>query len=247
MSNKTDRQHWEQHHASAVFRIAPCSDIIRRWIESFVPPDCNKAHSCIEIGCCPGRYLAVAGELGYELSGVDFAENIELMTEWLRNCNYRVGKFWRGDFFSIDYARTFDLVLSFGFVEHFSNWREVLLRHTDLVASNGLLLVEAPNFMGRFQRLIHYHLDRANFDRHHIPAMDVEAWSSILRDAGFEILFEGYFGRFNYWVEAQPRTFLQRAALSVLQRLRSPLRRILPPDRKLYSPVCGIVARRIGR
>ena len=245
MSNKADKDHWNRLHASGTQRIASKSDNIRRWIERHIPPVAQASSSCLEIGCCPGRYLAVLGELGYELFGVDLAENIHTMPDWLKSRNFGVGSFWQEDFLQFDFRRKFDIVMSLGFIEHFTNWREVLLKHCDLVEPGGYLVIEAPNFIGGFQHWLHYHLDRENYNRHYIPAMDVDAWSAALRANGFDIVFKGYFGKFDFWVEGQHRTTAQEITLKALSRVKGILKWILPPDKKMYSPVGGVIARKV--
>ena len=246
MSNKADKDHWNRLHAGVNRKIASKSDIIRNWIEQHVAAAAGSGGTCIEIGCCPGRFLAVLGQLGYELFGVDLADDIRVMPDWLRSQDFRIGSFWQEDFLKFDFQRRFDVVMSLGFIEHFTNWREVLLKHCELVAPGGYLVVEAPNFIGSFQHRLHYYLDRENYNRHFIPAMDIDAWAEILRTQGFEIVFKGYFGKFDFWVEDQPRTVLQRLALKTLNRLKGLLKRVLPPDRKQYSPVGGVIAKRIA-
>lgn len=246
MTNKADKDHWNQLHANASLKIASKTDNIRLWIERFVPRAKNNSDStCIEIGCCPGRYLAVLGELGYEVNGVDLADNIKTMPVWLASQNYRVGNFWQENFLDFDFKRRFAVVMSLGFIEHFTNWREVLIRHCDLVSTDGYLVVEAPNFIGRFQNWLHRTLDSESYARHHVPAMDIDAWAEILQAQGFGIVHKGYFGTFDFWVEDQPRTLGQRFILKALHRCKRLLKWLLPPDRKMYSPVGGIIAKRM--
>ena len=244
MTNKADLSHWNRVHAQARPSIASKSDIIRAWIERHIPPAAGIGRTCIEIGCCPGRYLSVLGELGYELYGIDMAENIRTMPQWLKDRNYRVGCFWQEDFLAFDSARKFDVVMSLGFIEHFTNWEEVLKKHCDLVAANGYLVIEAPNFIGSFQHWFHAYLDRESFERHHVPAMDIDAWTSVLEAKGFEIAYRGYFGTFDFWVEPQQRNIVQHSVLKSLSALKRILKLALPRDRKTYSPVGGVIARR---
>jgi len=49
----------------------------------------------------------------------------------------------------------FDIVASFGFIEHFTNWVEILESHISLLNNNGYLIVEVPNFIGPFQHWLH--------------------------------------------------------------------------------------------
>ena len=244
MSNKAGQDYWKREHASRRPHIAKRKDFIRRWIESQLARAGGEHKSCLEIGCYPGRFLAVFGELGYELYGVDLAERLEALPAWLRQRGYKTGQFWQQDFNAFDPRREFDVVASFGFIEHFTNWEDILRKHLSLVAAGGCLVVEAPNFTGGFQQWLHANFDRANYARHHIPAMDVDKWKTLIEDSGFDIRYSGYFGKFRFWTEQEPRTLYQRSVLRGLRILQPALRLCLPPDRKSYSPFCGVVATR---
>jgi hypothetical protein len=186
----------------------------------------------------------VFGELGYELYGIDLAGRLEGLAEWLSQRGYRTGGFWKQDFLTFDPQRRFDVVASFGFVEHFINWREVLERHARLVGEGGCLVVEAPNFTGAFQSWLHRRFDRENYDRHHIPAMDVGQWAQVLEALGFEILYRGCFGGFHFWTEAQRRPLSHRFALAGLRFCKRPLGLLLPRNCPAFAPFCGVIARR---
>lgn len=244
MSNRATREYWDSEYQSYKLHIAKKKDPIRRWIESHISPVGGGNRTCLEIGCHPGRFLAVFGELGYELFGIDLAADLATLPAWLKRCGYRVGAFWAQDFTCFDPQRKFDVVASFGFIEHFTNWEDILRKHAALVSDNGHLVVEAPNFMGGFQRWLHANFDQVNYARHHIPAMDIERWAELLKGCGFQIIYRGYFGRFRFWTEKQPRTLAQRSMLATLRALQPALRLSFPPDRKAYSPFCGVIATR---
>jgi len=244
MSNKASQEYWNLEYEAYKLHIAKKKDFIRRWIEAHIPPAGDTPRTCLEIGCYPGRFIAVFGELGYTLFGIDLADDLAELPEWLEQSGYRVGSFWREDFSAFDPQRKFDIVTSFGFIEHFTNWEEILRKHMALVADKGHLIVEAPNFTGRFQNWLHLNFDKANYARHHLPAMDIDKWAALIEQCGFEIIYAGYFGKFRFWTEPEPRTIRQRLILRVLRFLQPLLRVALPPNKKTYSPFCGVIATR---
>ena len=234
------RDQWDSLYSGVKPHIAPEGDQFRKWLEANIPPSSGR---CLEIGCFPGRYLSVIGELGYQLYGVDLAEKLPLLESWLNRRGYRTGTFWHQDFFSFDPGIKFDLVMSLGFIEHYKNWEEVLERHFPLVREGGLLVLEAPNFNGTFQRLIHRRLDRRNFEQHFLEAMEPDRWSRVLEENGFEIIFSGYAGKFHFWVQEEERGPFGRMALRLLHWLR-PAASLLPGARKSYSPYAVVLARK---
>lgn len=244
--NLCDSAFWEKQHGRVDFALAREDNVVRQWIESRVP---QGSGSCLEVGCFPGTYLAVFGELGYRLSGIDIVSGVvDDLPTWFASRGYALGDFRRGDFTAEDCFpdESFDIVCSFGFLEHFSNWPEILLRHGRYVKPGGLLLVSAPNFRGMGQRVLHALLDRDNLAHHNLEAMRPRQWGAVLRNAGFDVDFEGYFGRFNFWV-AHPAGLdvCRKLAYRGIRALRPVLRKL--PVIGFYAPFLGVVARKGSR
>jgi L-malate glycosyltransferase len=242
--NLAGREHWNGVYMSEEPQIAPKTDPIRKWIEAHIPKAHEGEKTCIEIGCYPGRYLSVFGELGYSLSGIDLTDRLDVLPAWLRFKGYQVGSFWKMDFLDSHLSQKFDVVASFGFLEHFTNWDAILAKHICLVKAGGYLILETPNFLGGFQRWIHVNFDSNNYERHCISAMDIEKWGAILRGSQFDIIYGRYFGGFTFWTLDQTLTFIQKLILKILRKSRRPLNSVLPKDRKIYSPFCGMIARK---
>ena len=237
------QDYWDDSYRSRPLSAASYDDQVRKWIERHVPPGSG---SCIEIGCFPGRYLAVLGELGYELNGIDLTPRVETdLPRWLRSLGYRVGEFHRWDAMeTLPSDRTYDVVCSFGFLEHFREYSSLLRKHADLVGPGGCLLVSAPNFAGALQRILHWTLDRQNLERHYLPAMNPRLWAQTLADANLTVTFAGWFGPFDFWVDRDPETTFGKSALRLVNRAKIPLGRILPEGSRAAAPWCGVVAHR---
>lgn len=244
MTNKADQKYWDKYHEGFELQIAPEIHPIRQLIERYFPKTDNE--TCIEIGCYPGAFLAVFGELGYELYGIDLSDNTEILPDWLNSRDYKTGKIWKDDFLQFTPEIKFDVVTSFGFIEHFTNWEDILIKHLDLVNDDGYLFVEVPNFIGLFQHSLHKYFDRINYEHHHIPSMDIDKWAPILENNNFKILYKEYFGPFYFWVDHQDRNIIQRAFLKGLRTVSPNIRKYLPSDNKIYSPFAGIIAQKIA-
>jgi SAM-dependent methyltransferase len=241
--NLAETTFWDRLYANLRLGIAARHKPVRQWIERWVP---SGTGTCFEIGCYPGRYLAVFGELGYRLSGIDQSSRVlDRLPQWLNSRGYRLGSFHNEDFFEF-HQRTkerFQVVCSFGFIEHFSDWRTVLEMHAGLVGSGGLLVVSVPNFRGAVQRRLRELLDHDNLSRHNLATMAPQEWAAHLEPLGFEVQFAGSFGRFDFWSDSELSLWRRTGVLGVKALL--PLLRLLP-ESGLYSPHCGIIARRAG-
>lgn len=239
-SNLYSQEIWDQGYEGEQFDLPPKDDQVRLWMEKHLP---KTAGSVLEVGCFPGRYLAVCGNLGYELNGVDLTPRVDTdMPAWLTKSGYRVGQCSRSDFFAMDENRKFDVVYSNGFIEHFKNWDEVLLKHARLVKPGGVLMITVPNFTGAFQNWFHRVFDRSNYDRHYLPAMDAQKWIETL-GKDFEVQVCEYFSEFYFWVGVEKRSFLKKLGFRVF-RAMLPLLKVLPKNRYAWSPYVGLVARK---
>jgi hypothetical protein len=127
--------------------------------------------------------------------------------------------------------------------EHFENWAEIIIKHTKLLKVGGYLIIETPNFAGLFQKVFHVLVDYDNYKRHVIESMNPKKWAFILGN-DFEIIYTGYFGIFTFWHENNKTNILQKIIIKGFGILGKILRRL--PCYRLYSPFCGIIARKLS-
>ena len=234
---------WQQTYGIFPLQEAPANDPVIRWLAEHIPAGQG---DCIEIGCYPGHFQPFFGNLGYRLHGIDVIPRVMEMPAWLRDRGLAVGDFWQQNFFAFKPQRQFEIVCSFGFIEHFSAWEDVIARHLDLVAPGGWLVIMSPNFSGALQKHFHRLLDTDNFRRHYLPAMEPQHWRALAEKQGFLTVFCGYFGRFDMWAAYQRRSFPAKLMVHGIIDILVPLLRRLPwPEgRKLYAPCCGLIAKK---
>ena len=239
-NNLADQEYWDSGYAGYKLTENLQDDIITRWLGKHVKS--TTQGTCIEIGCFPGRYLTFLGRKGYELNGVDITPRVATeFPAWLKSLGYKTGAFSHSDFFKFNPEKKFDIVCSFGFIEHFNNWEEVFVKHLSMVKEGGMLIIETPNFRGAVQRFIHYFLDYKNYKRHYVPAMNPAKWARICKKHGFKVIESGYLGEFQFWVDEPPvagvRKWLFQKLIAHYPRLSK-----WPAGKKLYAPYCGIIA-----
>ncbi|MBI3500630.1 MAG: class I SAM-dependent methyltransferase [Bacteroidetes bacterium] len=241
--NLAEKTFWESLNNNIAFHKVDFNNPIKIWIEKFIE---KEKGSCIEIGCFPGRYLTIFGDLGYELNGIDLLPGTDTdLPQWLVKEKYKVGKFIRANFLEYDFTnQQFDIVYSLGFIEHFTDWESVVIKHSTLVKENGFIIIETPNFRGIIQRILHYTLDKINLKRHNIHSMNPDKWEQLLIQEGFTIIDKGYFQGFDFWVEEQKRNQLKKFLIKVIYKVLPLLKKILIFNSKHFSPFCGIVAKK---
>ena len=244
----TDEKYWNDGYGEQEFGEAkegPLINLLNCYLENV------ENRTCLEIGSFPGSYIPVIGRKGYQLNGIDFNKrNSDELPKWLSSLGFSVGEFCSGDFF--DFIKTheskYDLVCSFGFIEHFENYKEVIQSHIELVKPSGKIIITTPNFRGWMQYLPHKFFDHANLEKHNLKSMNPLEWRRILESNGFEVKFHGWFGKYSFWVdETQYRSKFQRCLLKNVNRFIFNFNKIIKKtgmESKCYSAFCGIVAER---
>jgi SAM-dependent methyltransferase len=122
------------------------------------------------------------------------------LPELIRSHGLQISELAQANFFNYQPKRQFDLVCSFGFIEHFPNYQEAIRRHVDLVKPGGMLIISCPNFRW-FQKAYHRLFDATNLRRHVLPAMNFGAWRATLTQCGMEIVHQSYYGTCEVWRE----------------------------------------------
>ncbi len=240
----TTQVFWQNNYNDTQFKRHPKGHNIDLFICKYIPE--NKFGNVIEIGSYPGYHLATFGDLGYELNGIDFCPgNADGLPKWLKREGFKTCDFWVCDFFEFNCGRQFDIVCSFGFIEHFLNYEEVIAKHADLVNKGGFLLITTPNFRGSVQHFLHRHFDKGNLALHNIESMQPDKWAEQLKQMGFEILYKGYFGKFWFWRGAEKLPFFKNKLLWVIQRIVPRIRKLIKSDTAALSAYCGLVARKL--
>lgn len=242
------RYHAEDEAYTAAYEVfVPSADsAVRQFVNEHIPEGDGE---CIEIGCSPGGYLTLFGALGYELSGIDFDPRIQSeLPRWLSANGFRPGEFVVADFTTHRFDRQFDVVYSLGFIEHFTNWVEIIGRHMEMVKPGGYLLIGTPNYSGIFQRVLHKLFEEENYRTHVTASMNPELWREIFAAGGFEVLRAGTVGRFNYWSRGTERLPRIQQELSWLVSKLTPTLAQLPDTASLAGAAyLGVVGRRIAR
>lgn len=199
--------------------------------------------NCIEIGGIPGKFLVFLNKtLGYHVTGIDFADTDSFFRDNMALNDVQEYEFIKADFLEFSPARKFDVVVSFGFIEHFEDVEGIVTRHCDLVSDNGYLVITTPNFR-YFQYLYHYIFDRANLLIHNTDAMRPRLIDRIVGRHGFKPLFSGHFGHLDVWREPSDLSDRMVAIDDRIQRFVRIYGKRFPTS-ALYSPHCVGVYRR---
>lgn len=236
-----EQGYWDQSYAEYRFsRVSP-KDHTRQLIERLLP-SAMPGQTAFEFGCFPGRYLFEVGSRGYEVSGCDRTPRVAAeLPAWLAANQLKVGEFFRCDYRQVPRNR-FDVVASFGFVEHFRDYIDVFRFHFEFVKPGGLVLVQFPNFSGVVQRVLRELLDKDNLENHVIAAMNLDEYRREAAQFG-EILSCGHYGGFDFWTDhyKHPLGPARGRLLAALMRTQSLWSKM--PTASAWAPYGAILVR----
>lgn len=242
-SGKTNR--------SVIFNpYAPSFRDFHQLFQKFLPFDRNL--SFVEVGCYPGRYLWYFNRyFGYQVAGIDYVEWCCQQTRTSLATAEISAQIICADLFkfpSLPANNQWDVVASFGLVEHFNDTVNVLEKHLHLLKPGGYLVIGIPNHHGLNGHLLKW-VDREKYATHNL--MSYEALhDSLVKVENIEILAGGYFGHLGFWNTGIYAKFKHKSNIPYFL-VRTPLwilewaGRFLP-DSSLLSPNITIIARKVG-
>ncbi len=180
-----------------------------------------------EVGCAPGRWLAYfSKKFGLDVSGIDYSGlGVKKTHENLAILGVK-GSIIHQDFFAYKPSKKYDVVVSFGFIEHFDNADLVVKKHLDLLKPGGLLILGIPNFRGVYEPVQALYWPQL-LKKHNLGIMEPAFFRRLAEKNGLEVLACGYVGGFEPTLFVKPprvgllRNLLIRAPLAVLRRVRS--------------------------
>jgi 2-polyprenyl-3-methyl-5-hydroxy-6-metoxy-1,4-benzoquinol methylase len=204
----------------------------------------------IELGCSPGTMSAmICNQINFIPYGIDFSPQACLYIENMKRVGYEHAQLIPVDVREYGTDMRFDVVASFGLVEHFENPTEILFHHDRLVKRHGLVIVVMPNFR-YVQWLYHFLFDRNDLVAHNLRTMNLDVLRKFSMEYKYEILFLAHYGRMNFWgvdlrglkVTAQLRRLAARVVRDISHAFAS---RCLPLSSKYTSPWIVYVGKKL--
>jgi SAM-dependent methyltransferase len=166
--------------------------------------DFPKSADFIEIGGFPGFYsIYFKKRFNYNVHLLDYFIIPEIIKKMELINEIPVGSIniIKDDFFSFQSEKKFDIVFSYGFIEHFEDTKEVIKRHVSILSGGGKLLIVLPNLKGMsgwFLKLT----DKELFDKHNLTSMDLSLLFQICKEVELKNIEVMYYGKPHIWINA---------------------------------------------
>lgn len=208
----------------------------------------------IEAGCARSAVLPLfATKLGFRVAGLDYSPNGCEQTRLMLEREDVKGETYCHDVFSLpnELVERFDVVVSFGLIEHFSDTREVVTALARLIKPGGLIFTNIPNMRG-MTGFVQRMMDRRVYEIH-VP-LTAKAVCDAHRQAGLEVLACDYFLPTNFGVVNlnslrvhSLQWWAKKAIMAVMVRMSMAvwwLERVLGrlPTSRLFSPYVNCLA-----
>lgn len=238
MKNKnhiTDKDYWDKYWNNYQYNSVPKKVVFERFM-----PLLMKGKSFIDIGGFPGVFAAYFHQKGItEVTILDFHIRQEIVHRFEEINGLAKGtiRCIESDFFNYAPDRTYDVVFSSGFIEHFEDTRDVIARHVNLLSKEGQLLLLVPNFLGLNGKLQQW-FDQENLAAHNLQSMKIPYLQEIMKTFDFRHVTVEYTGKPMLWLEPKPQNLGKRKWV----KLFSYAAKLFPFKGKFLSPFIVIYA-----
>lgn len=243
----TEKNDWD--NARATFKpFAVVGSEFAPILDAILPA--KPSMKIIEIGAYPGTQLCYFHKrFGYQVTALEYsdhAEDIRRLLEFNGVTNFKV---LQRDFMDVKIEPEYDVAASFGFIEHFENYEDVIARHVGLLKPGGYLVLTVP-YLGGLQGLLRrvVYTDKTLgkiFSIHNTKIMNRAELERCLHTNSMKILFGNYIMRTRVWFDWRDSSvkenmrWLVRAANWVDRKVGGYL-----PSSRVYSPMIMFVAQK---
>jgi cyclopropane fatty-acyl-phospholipid synthase-like methyltransferase len=199
----TENKYWENIYVSYnlnIPRLGKNQKLFFKLLSKFLKKDKNKL--MIEIGSAPGKNLYYFNKFyNFKVYGVEYTTNGYQANKALFKKYNINGVVIHSDFLDINFQKKyynfFDLVSSFGFIEHFNNPKLIIENHLSLLKKEGLIVITIPNLTG-INYYFNYFFNKDLFEIHNLNIMKLKNFKKLFDNEELEILYCNYFGDFTF-------------------------------------------------
>jgi SAM-dependent methyltransferase len=237
--NLTDRSFWKafwESRKGLIFYIKPnyvFGDILAKLIAE------KNIKNAIELGGFPGYYATYLKKYqGLDTTLFDYYIHQDLINLLLEKNGLKPGdiNIIEADLFNYQPEKLYDMVLSFGLIEHFNDTKAIIETHLQFLKPGGVLFITLPNFKsvnGWVQR----NFDKENYDKHNINSMDLQLLKDSCKQLGLKDIEAYYHGRFTVWLENKAeQSKVAKAIVKAIWLAGKVATRIVPVESKSLSP-----------
>ena len=191
----TSANYWEKQWAATDVsrdRLAPLRAISQwkfdRMICRMLDTVPSARAEVLELGCAPGSMLQRIHRLRSQLrlTGIDYAEEGAKTTAAMLASLGLPRNVHVGDVRTFELPTKFDLVTSFGLIEHFDDPAEIIRCHSRFCRPGGVVAVTVPNFTTPVVKFFSSRFCADNLAIHNLQIMNLAALKTAMEAAGLQ-------------------------------------------------------------
>ena len=238
-NNLTDRSFWKafwESRKGLIFYLKPnyvFGDLLAALIKK------NNIKNAIELGGFPGYYAIYLKKYqNLDTTLLDYYVHRGLVKELLEKNGLKEGdiNIIETDLFTYEPEKKYDMVLSFGLIEHFADTKAIIKTHLNLLNPGGTLFVTLPNFTG-VNGWVQRTFDPDNYSKHNIASMNLKMLREVYAELGLTEIDVHYHGRFTVWLENRETTSAwAKLVTKVIWIVGKTIVKIIPFESRLLSP-----------
>jgi SAM-dependent methyltransferase len=239
VENLTDRSFWKAFWESKkdlIFAIKP--DYYFGTIMAKLIAD-KQVKTAIELGGFPGYYSTYLKKYQHlNTTLFDYYVDEDIINRLLAANGLKPGdiNIIESDIFTYQSDKLYDMVLSFGLIEHFNDTRDIIKRHLQFLKPGGVLFITLPNFKG-VNGWVQRTFDRSNYDKHFIESMNLQLLIKACQELGLTEVESYYHGRFSVWLENRAEQGgLVKGLVKTIWLAGKIVTKIVPVESKAFSP-----------
>ena len=238
----TWQAHWEsKKHLRYITHNYSFHEVIYA-LSKKLPP----ASRCIELGGYPGYFsIYFKKYCGLSPTLIDYYFDHDSFKEIIEFNGLQVSdiSIIQDDVISHAPNEFFDLVASFGLIEHFRDLNSILSAHIKFLKPGGILLISLPNFMG-INGLLQKYFDPTNLSIHNLEVMNLELLKISLVEMGLTQVDASYYPSTQVWIEnLAQRGFMLKVFVRAVGKLAALASLFLGKKNKLLSNSIIVTAR----
>lgn len=231
-STLTSKLYWEEYYKKTqtskdnIVRIASEYDEI--WDLLIAENDQKNPKTILEIGGYPGRFLAyLADKYKLEPTCLDYNSDVTKIQECMQVFGIEEYDVIQTDLFKHQTEKKYDIVYSLGFIEHFSDFNQVMDLHCNYLKPGGTLMIMVPNKRW-LRKWYGYLVDYHNLKAHNLKCMNFKTFQEFAKRNNLNIKKLSYFGEFQYGVHQKlniVQEFIKRVVKFIFKRINPFLRK----------------------
>lgn len=235
----TDRAFWESYwekKKNLILEI-PQKNVFFEYFKEYITN--HQISSSIELGGFPGFFgIYFKKYFNLDVTILDYFVHYSIIHDLLKANHLQTDaiQIIEEDLFSFTPTKKYDLVCSFGLIEHFEDTNDIIEKHIPLLSESGSLLITLPNFKsinGWFQK----HFDHDNYSKHNIDSMDISLLKEIAIQLGLKNVECHYYGKFGIWIENESnKSFFVNLLKKCIWIIGKTITKLIPFESKMMSP-----------